>query len=174
MFHKKFKVIGRLLGYIGALAMSIMVVLMSVDVALSKFFDRPIQGTYEIVTFLMLVTVAAAFAYTQAQDGHVSVTMFTDYLPKRVQQFLKGVCLLISAAVVFILSYASLQEGIKPMGHNLQTSVLYIPYYPFYFFLVLGFFVFGLLLLSDAVYTFWLLSQPLSANEDNSVPIGAD
>ena len=68
-----------LLKFIGALALTIMMLLTVVDV-IGRYFKYPIFGSVELVGFLATIIVAAALPYTYKVEGHVGVEILVRLL----------------------------------------------------------------------------------------------
>ncbi|MDP2916793.1 MAG: TRAP transporter small permease, partial [Dehalococcoidia bacterium] len=61
----------------GAAILALMMGLVTVDVCLRFFFNRPLSGTYEIVELMMAVLVFGALAYTAIKKSHISIDAVT-------------------------------------------------------------------------------------------------
>ena len=140
---------------VGAFAISVMMLLMTVDVLGRYFFKHPILGSDEIVGLLNVCLAAACFGYTQRLKGHIRVDLLTERLSPRVRLILDIFTNLISVGVVFLIVWqviAGAQEfilGTRAGSHS--SLVLGIPWYPFVLIFGIGFGVFGLAILADLV-----------------------
>ena len=125
-------------------AIIIMMLLSTADVLLrlgvplfSKFegwfssFLKPIPGTYELVSFLGTVAAAFAMAHTSIRGGHVSVSLVTRLLPKRVRNIIR----LITNSLAFIffglLCWRSILYAEELRFYGEVSMTLQLPYYPF-------------------------------------------
>jgi TRAP-type C4-dicarboxylate transport system permease small subunit len=69
----------------GGILLSVMMLLVTVDVAGRFFFNFPIQGTTEIIEFLMVALLYVTLAHTQALKGHINVDIFLSYFAPRTR-----------------------------------------------------------------------------------------
>jgi TRAP-type mannitol/chloroaromatic compound transport system permease small subunit len=63
----------------------LMMFLIFADIIGRKFFNRPVEGAYEITESLLTFIIYLGVAYTQFEKGHVRVTLFTDRLKPKAQ-----------------------------------------------------------------------------------------
>lgn len=159
--REKVHVLGKICGRVGNVVLFLMMVLMVSDILLRFFFNKPILGGYELVEILMALLVGLGFSFTQSYDGHVRVTMFIDHLPARPKAFIDGLGLLVGTAMMGTVSYAGIIQGGISASQGQTTTVLFIPIYPFYYLLGVGFLVYALVMLVDALYAFSvMLAEP--------------
>lgn len=72
------------LAVIGAVAIVALMAHVVVDVTGRYFFNHPLSGTLETVTYYYMVMVTALpFAYVTRTQGQITVEMFTSWLPRR-------------------------------------------------------------------------------------------
>jgi len=127
-----------LMSYLGVIALFVMMVITMADVVGRYVFNSPILGVFELTEFLVLILVFSFIAYTQADNGHVSVDFLVTHLPRRfrtiVELFNRSACL----ALMALIAYMGFQRALE-MKQVGETSLnLGIPAYPFVLFLVLG------------------------------------
>jgi hypothetical protein len=68
-----------------------MMFLIAVDVILRKLLDKPVTGSYELIQFMMVVTVALAVAYTDIEKSHVTLDLVTPHFPKRARAIIDSI-----------------------------------------------------------------------------------
>ena len=99
-----------------------MALITAVDVVGRYFLNAPLPGGYEIVQYLMALSVFAALPLATRAEGHLTIGLFIDRLrgrPKRVHRVLM---LSISAAVLMFLAWrmgvqaAALSRGQSASG----------------------------------------------------------
>jgi len=130
-----FKMLDRfsgLLKFIGAAAITIMMLLTVVDV-IGRFFKYPIFGSVEIVGFLATIVVAAALPYTYKVDGHVGVEILVRLLSKKTQLiidlFTRTLSLVLFCLVTWqMFLYAKDIDKVGEVSMNLEFPVYYIIY----------------------------------------------
>jgi len=118
--------------------------LILVNILMRKIFNLPIMGTYELVGLLTATGLGFALANCEIKNGNVSMSLFTDRMPKKMRGIIAIFINLLSlgfwATVVirlFIYGNASLKNG-------WVSSTSSVPIYPFIF--ILGINVFCLCL----------------------------
>ena len=135
--------------WIGILGAAVLLVVTWVDVGGAKLFNHPLLGSYELVRFSQLITIAFAVAITQVARQHISIDFIVDRLserPRRVVNCLVSFLLLIFfiAVTVQIFRYGWSMQTVGQLG-----STLPIPYYPFIYGLALAFALVCLVFVSE-------------------------
>jgi TRAP-type C4-dicarboxylate transport system permease small subunit len=147
-----------------AFAALILLALITVAGVTSRAVHRPILGSIELIEYTMVVLIALSFAYSQASNGHVSVGLVVDHLPRRVQLGFEAVGYLLVAATVITIAWIYLQESVlKDSSATTSTGMLAIPRLPFKIVLALGFSTWGLEALLKAVRAAVELVTPRNA-----------
>lgn len=152
-------------GYISFIAIIAMMILITVDVILRKFFRSPITGSYEIVQYIQVIVVFASFSYTQTKKMHVRVTLFGALLPWRVRTVLNGFWELLCAGGAGICGYAGFVQAGYLVQKGFTSDVLDFPLAPFYYFESAMMFIFAFVILADAVRYFFAVSNKEYAME---------
>jgi TRAP-type C4-dicarboxylate transport system permease small subunit len=129
------------MSYLGAISIMGMALLTGVDVVGRYFFNKPVQGGFEMIELLMAIIVACGIAVTTAGDDHISVDSLFNKLPSLVQRPLRILSGLISTLVFAVLAWQGFHGGIDSMDARQATPILGIPVSPFQLFLTLGFLV---------------------------------
>jgi TRAP-type C4-dicarboxylate transport system permease small subunit len=75
------------------------------SIAGRAFFNRPIQGDFELVQFACAISIAAFLPWCQLRRGNIIVDFFTTRLPRRAQSVLDGVGALLLAAVMALVAW---------------------------------------------------------------------
>ena len=137
--------------WVSVIATVVMMIFMLVDIVLRFVFSKPILGGYEIVTVMLAIIIFFAFGYTQFNKEMVHACFFMRKFPGLVPLGLWVFNGLVAAGIAALLAYASfVQTGIiQTLGQTTQT--LYIPLFPFYMMMGIGFTVFTIALLFDVV-----------------------
>ncbi len=91
---------------IGALAVVLMMVHISVDVVAKYIFGLPMPGTITVVSnYYMIVVAFLPLAFTERRNGHISVEVLSVTLPMGVQRALNLLSLVFCAAVFGALAW---------------------------------------------------------------------
>ena len=140
-----------LINFVGTI---LIMVLNCADVFMSKVFQRPITGAYEITQILMLCTVIASYAYGQVRHTHINMGLFIGKFPKKPRYIISGILMLLSVAIAIILGVAACQQAASAISKNTVTGALFIPWWPFYYLQGLSMFILAVVLLYDAIMMF--------------------
>jgi len=126
-FLEKLGFVTRILGYIAAAALFLMMLLTTVDVGGRYLFQAPIMGVYELTEFMMVCVVFFSLAYTQSRKGHVEVDILVGRFPKRVQEALTIVNYIVSILVFAPILGAINEEDIENLEDLLNELPLIYP-----------------------------------------------
>ena len=132
----------------GGVVLMGLVLLTVVDVCLRYVFNAPILGGRDIFQLGLVVMVAFSFAYGGATGAHVAI----DFITRTGWRFLRWTDLLnklIGVALLALLVWQSLVNAVDAYRYNEGTTLLRLPYAPFYFVLAIGFFLYFLVLLAE-------------------------
>ena len=140
-----------LISFVGTIAIMALNV---ADVFMSKVFQRPITGAYEITQILMLCVVIASYAYGQVRHTHINMGLIVGKFPKKLRYIVSGVLGILSVAIAIIIGIAACQQAASAMAKNTVTGALFIPWWPFYYVEALAMFVLALVLLYDTIMMF--------------------
>jgi TRAP-type C4-dicarboxylate transport system permease small subunit len=126
-------------GIVGVIFLLAMMMMTVADVVLRYFFRRPIVGSVEISTLLMVCVVFLAIAWCALKDGHISVDIITSKLSKRGRAFLNGFDNLLTFALALIIAWRTFVEATSVKKMDVNSPLLGIPRYPFIFVTAFGF-----------------------------------
>lgn len=144
----KITAIMSIVSYVGVAAIVLLTV---VDVFLTKAFQSPILGAYEITEQLLLITVYASFAYGQSNKSHINMALILVRLPRTLRFACYSLMCVLSVGIAGLLGYAGIMQTIKNFTTGVVTSNLYIPTFPFMFVAAISMFVFAIALLYDLI-----------------------
>jgi TRAP-type C4-dicarboxylate transport system permease small subunit len=134
---------------LGAVCLTLMMLLTVSDVAGRYFFNHPIQGTNEITGLLLVLVASSALAYSQIKKGHIRVDIISGRLSPRGQIILDAIayffCLFGSALITW---QTFVRAGVYIVSRR-PTETLSIPFFPFMLVLGLGFFFLAVVSLID-------------------------
>jgi TRAP-type C4-dicarboxylate transport system permease small subunit len=143
--------VSRVLTYIGAGILAVMMFLTAMDVILRYIFSRPIKGTFEITAFMMAIVVSFALAYCAVKKGHITVDILVMHLPRRIQAAV-GIFGHFATLVFLTLVMWQCYEYIFTIyKSNTLATTLPIPYYPFVAATAMGLSAFYLVAIRDLV-----------------------
>jgi len=130
--------LSRFMDIIGRAILALMVLLITLDVILRYFFNRPIKGSYELIEFMMVTLVFLGLAYTQTQKGHISITLLTAKLSQAQQAVIQSATYLLCLFTFIAVTWRSIiaAEALRTGGTT--SDILLIPSYPFMWVVVFG------------------------------------
>jgi TRAP-type C4-dicarboxylate transport system permease small subunit len=139
----------RIINYVAAGVLALMMFLTAADVLLRYIFNRPISGTWELTSYMMAVVVGFGLSYCALVKGLISVEVLTLQFSDRVQAILNCVTYFLSFCFFALITWQSILYIKLMFKSNLVSAVLLIPTYPFIAALALGCLAFTLVLLTD-------------------------
>lgn len=117
--------------YLGALTILALGALITVSVLGRALFNTGVPDTITLAGLMMIPVVALPMAGVQAQDGHIAVTVTTDWLPSRMISGLKA----LGNAIGFAFFAAIVWFLMKKVPRDIATGAYYdgefeIPVWP--------------------------------------------
>ena len=146
------------MGLIGIICVTLMMLHITFDVVLRFVFNSPIRGTITIVShYYMVILGFCSLAVAESRDAHVSVEVFTELMPRNVQNGLAAMAGFLAAIVFGFVTVRTWLEAIHKMeiGAAIQQGSLTIPVWPSYFALPVGC---GLMAVT-ALWRSWAISK---------------
>lgn len=116
----------------------VMVFLITADVILRYFFNRPIKGSYELVEFMLVLLVFLGLAYTQTKKGHLSITLLTSSLSAGTQAVINSATYLLCLGGFILITWRSIAQAEFLRAEGTCSGVLYIPNFPFLWVVAFG------------------------------------
>lgn len=156
-FKKVVDTISRYTGYLSYICFALIILLTVVDVVLRKTVDKPIVGSYEIITYLLLVGVFSSFAYCQTLRGHIQVTMILRLLPKRAVFIIYSIASALTAIIMCFVAYAAAQQAMYIMEKGFRSDTLHFVTHPFIWIECICMVVFALACILDTVQSVYAI-----------------
>jgi len=139
----------RIITYVAAGVLSLMMLITAADVLLRYLFNRPISGTWELTSYMMAVVVGFGLSYCALVKGLISVEVLTSRFSPRAQAIFNCITYFFSFLFFSLVTWQSILYIKLIFESNLVSAVLVIPTFPFVAALALGSLVFTLVLLKD-------------------------
>jgi TRAP-type transport system small permease protein len=133
--------ISRWTGYIACGVTFLMMILTVCDVSGRYFFNSPITGTAEITRMLMVVIIFPALGWAATNHMHVKVTILVDRFTPKLKLVLSIIGVILSFCIYLVITW---QCFIEASQVNRQTSLVNIPFAPFYWVMAGGLTIFCL------------------------------
>ena len=123
----------KLLVWLAVLAGSMMMLHVTADVVARSLFNRPIDGTNEVVSAYYMV--AAAFlpwAWIARSNGHISVELFTRKAPPRFNEWLDILVKILTMLYVGVFTWQAGSRAIQQIqaGEVWQIPGGFLPIWP--------------------------------------------
>jgi len=121
--------VSKILSYIGAVALTFMMLLTVADVIL-RAGGRPILGTYEIVAFSLALVIGFTIPQVSLDRGHVLMEIVLDKVSKRSKTILNTFTRLLCIILFVIIGYNLFSVGNELHTSGEVSSTLKLPFYP--------------------------------------------
>jgi TRAP-type C4-dicarboxylate transport system permease small subunit len=123
---------------IGGVAILSLMALATGNVLL-RIFHLPYSGAYEITSFLGAVVIASALGYTQKNKDHITVDLITEKYSRKALMLVELLASLVMASFFAVVSWRIFVWGMKIWESGEVSETLKFVYYPFVFFVAVGF-----------------------------------
>jgi TRAP-type C4-dicarboxylate transport system permease small subunit len=139
---------------ISIIDLSVMMVFIGIDVVSGYLFKKPIPGSIDFITLMMVILVFPAFGYLTSLDGQVRTDLLYEKLTKRG----KGLCDIVNTLLaLFLLVMMTWQLGLRVAGAlknppGVSTPYFQWPHMPFMIIGALGLTLMGLEVLVQFVH----------------------
>jgi TRAP-type C4-dicarboxylate transport system permease small subunit len=148
-----------LLTFVAGIALVLMMVQMVADVILRFFFNRPIEGSLEIVSvYHMVAVVFLPLALVELTHGHISVDVVVQLFPKGVRRAVEVFGYIVCAVFFAVLGYQTLLDALESFRTDeILMSSIYVTIWPAKFLLPIGF---GLVLAAVLLHAWKAATDP--------------
>ena len=102
-------------------------VIISFDVLMRYFFNRPQLIVDEVAPFLLLVVIFGAAAQTFRVGGHVRVDLVTAHLPAAARAWLRTVNLAIGILFLAVVIWVTTQSALTAFRYGRVSAVMLYP-----------------------------------------------
>ena len=121
-----------------------------VDVGLRYLFNSPIFGAQDVAKLALLVVVACSFAYGGRVGAHVSVDLLGFVAPRGLLRWTDLLVRSGAALMLTIVAWQSYLNGLGAAEYGEASTLLAIPFLPFYFTIAVGLLLYVAVLLVEA------------------------
>lgn len=130
MGGRLWSIVERMLEALMAAFLLAMALITGADVIGRYFLNSPIPGGYEIVQYLMAMSVFAALPLATRADGHLTIGLFTDRLHGRAQRVHRIVVLIVSGLTLAFLAWRMGEQAAVLARRQMSSGSLGIPLAP--------------------------------------------
>jgi C4-dicarboxylate transporter DctQ subunit len=117
----------RVAALLSGLATLVLAVMISFDVLMRYFFNRPQLIVDEVGPYLLLVVIFGAAAQTFRVGGHVRVDLVTAYVPRPARAWLRVVNLTLGIAFLAVVIWVTTQSALTAFRYGRVSAVLLYP-----------------------------------------------
>lgn len=132
-----------------------MILLTCIDVFMRYFFNRPLAGTYDVVSLMGAVIAAFAMPYTMLEKGHVAVELLVMRLSKKTQLVFETVTHTAGILLFLLVCWQCVVLAVDMKAAGEVTPTLLLPFYPIVYCMAVCFFVLCLAILANLLQI-WL------------------
>lgn len=150
--EKAIRVLSNGLTFLAGIALLLMMGQMVLDVFLTYFFNKPIEGNLEVVSiYHMVAVVFLPLALVELRHEHIHVDLVVRWLPQWMQRVIYILGSLISAAFFAILAYQTWLDALKSYRiDEIVMGAVYVTIWPAKFILPFSFLLIMLAVLLHA------------------------
>ncbi len=109
-----------------------------IDVLLRSLANKPVPGSYDLISCIQVAVVALALPYCCFQKANISVDMFMIFLPKRIQRIVDSIIGLISTAFIVVVVWQCILYANNARKAGEVSMGAFIPHYPFIYLVAFG------------------------------------
>ncbi|WP_338448604.1 TRAP transporter small permease [Niallia oryzisoli] len=91
--------------YVGMAVLMGMVLLVTIDVGGRYFFNKPIDGSTDMIEIMMIIMVYSSFAYGATENKHVRIDFLYDRFSKVVKSYVDIFTSILSIFIVALISW---------------------------------------------------------------------
>jgi TRAP-type C4-dicarboxylate transport system permease small subunit len=140
--------LNKLLLILGALVLCLMMALATCNMIFG-FLGQPIKGAYEVTGFLGALAACLAMAPTQQLRGHIAVTIFDRFIPRKARQILNFITQILLIGFVFLVIRQLVLLGLSLRLFGELSESLRLPFFPLIFIMAFGFGALALTLITQ-------------------------
>ncbi len=133
LFLKTIKLVNRAMSIFAMGILCLMMMLTTLDVFGRYFFNKPVQGTFEMTEIMLSAIVFCSLAFCQFGNGHISVDILVNHFSTKTQRSIETLNYIITILVLVLIAIMSFQNGLMVKETGDVTMILGIPIYPFIF-----------------------------------------
>jgi TRAP-type transport system small permease protein len=123
----------KVLSWLSALPVALIVVLTFADVFARYVFSSPIRGSVEIIEYAMAMVIFAALPLVTRHRGHVSVSLIDGLVTGQARHFKLVLFDAISAFALGVLTWRLGLHGMEELRSGSSSIVLNLPHAPLSF-----------------------------------------
>lgn len=144
----------------------LIMLLTTLDVILRFFFNAPITGCSEITQRFIIVAGFLGMGWCALNNQHIKVDLLVGRLPPKGQKVFSIFNYIVVGIISALITKQSYTQAILVKKMNIQSQLLGIPNFPFYFVVSISYFILLVTIVFLIVYTI-LNKNPQEADHDS-------
>ena len=149
------------------------VLLISWDVTMRSFFDRPQLFVDEVASFLEVLVIFGGAAYTFRAGGHVRVDLITGLARPSARAWLRVATLTLGVAFLAVVIWVTTQSALTAYRYGRVSAVMLYPLWAPMLFIPAGLALMALTMLAALVWQVRTTLGARSARDEVTPPGGA-
>ena len=129
----------QLLDGIGQIVLLAVMLLVILNIVLRTLFDKPITGSYDLVSLFIVIVVALALANCAVGKGHIAVEFIVERFSAGIQRFIDIIMNIASFIFIGLFTYNVGVYAYAAAVAGDESWTLKIPLYPFISLVCIGF-----------------------------------
>ena len=117
----------KILCIIGAVGISIVILIVLYNVIARGIFNRPYAKAYEVVQYGALACVLLGLTRTTYNRGHIQVSLLIDKFPWRLRDFFNGLGRLLNGAIYLFAAWLFIKDMPVKVAQRKVTDLFRIP-----------------------------------------------
>jgi TRAP-type C4-dicarboxylate transport system permease small subunit len=141
--------LSRLLAYVGAAALALLMLLTVADIGGRYLLNRPVPGTFELTEMSMVLIVFLALGLAQHDKEHIALDIVYNYFSPGLKRSVDWFVDLVNLSVIGAVTWQLFEYSSRMAEGNYTTAVLKLPLYPFVLVAIAGAFAYLLAIVVD-------------------------
>jgi TRAP-type C4-dicarboxylate transport system permease small subunit len=124
--------------YLAGAGLMALLFLTVTDIVGRSFFSRPVPGTVELTSMMLVFVVFLAVAHSEDMGDHITIDLIYERIGPRSKMVMDLFADIFSIVVVALLSYQLYHFVLRNQASGAETPVLDLPIWPFVMIAALG------------------------------------
>jgi TRAP-type transport system small permease protein len=139
--------------YIGATVLGLLVLMLIYSIIARRVINVPLKGSMEMTELALGIITFFTLAFDSLKGESMVVELITDRFPQRCQDVIGAVIRFLSTAILGVLCWQLIVQGLRLYGYHQTTTLLSIPVYPFLYIAAFGTFILAVIYLMHFLYS---------------------
>jgi TRAP-type C4-dicarboxylate transport system permease small subunit len=132
-------------------ALFLLMCMTTVDTITRKTTIGGIPDSLDLTELFLVLIIFCGFAFLESEKGHIRVDMFVNMFPKLIGRIVRSLLYLVSAAILFLCTYALIINIIPTKNSGASTQLLHIPTWPFIIIATIAYLLYAITVLANAI-----------------------